>query len=73
VLPHRRVEPLDPERAESALPVLAVAVGVLQALFDRLLGDADGVLAPAIKALGGLQNLLVLGMGGDAPFDAGHG
>src|SRR5436853_558660 len=51
---HRRIEALDPERAEGALPALAVAIGILVGLLDRLLGDADGVLAPAVIALGGL-------------------
>src|SRR6266446_2758737 len=64
--PHRGVEALDPERAEGALPALAVAVGILVRLLHRLLGDADGILAPAIIALGGLENLLVLGVPGDA-------
>ena len=67
------VETLDPESAEGALLVLAVAVGILHALLDRLLGDADGVLAAAVKTLGGLKNLLVLGVGRNAPFDACHG
>ena len=53
--------------------LLAVAIGVLHRPFDRLLGDADGVLAAAVEALGGLEDLLVLGVGGDATFDAGHG
>ena len=71
--PHRGVEALDPQRPEGALAPLAVAEGVLVGLLHRLLGDADGVLAPAVKALGGLENFLVLGVGRDAPFDAGHG
>src|ERR1041384_4618693 len=54
--PHRGVEALDPERAERALAPLAVAEGVLVRLLDRLLGDADGVLAPAGIALGGFVN-----------------
>src|SRR6185312_3367813 len=62
----------DPQRAEIALAVLAVAIGVLQRLLDRLLGDADCILAAAVKALGGLQDLLVPGVGGYAPFDACH-
>src|SRR6476646_11025429 len=70
--PHRGVEALDPERAEGALAPLAVAEGVLVGFLDRLLGDADGVLAPAVIALGGLEDFLVLGVGGDATFDAGH-
>src|SRR5215211_3422335 len=71
--PHRGIEPLDPERAKRALLALTAAVSVLRGLFDRLLGDPDGVLAAAIISLGSLQNLLVLGMRGDATFDAGHG
>src|SRR5580693_3158630 len=69
---HRRIEALDPQRPEGALLPLAVAEGVLVCLLDRLLGDADRILAPAVIALGGLEDLLVLGMGGDAAFDACH-
>ncbi len=69
---HRRVEPLNPQRAECALANLAIAKGVLLRFFHGLLGDADRVLAPAVIALGGLVDLLVLGMGGDAAFDASH-
>jgi len=71
--PHRGVEALDPQRPEGALAALAVAVGVLVGLFHRLFGDADGVLAPAVETLGGLEDFLVLGVGRNAPFDAGHG
>ena len=70
---HRRVEPLDPQGAERALAPLAVAERVLVGLLDRLLGDANRVLAPAVVAFGGLQDLLVLGMRGDAALDACHG
>src|SRR5439155_16035040 len=56
------IETLDPERAESALLALAVAEGVLAGLLHRLLGDADRVLAAAVIALGGLENVLVLGV-----------
>ena len=66
---HRRVEALDPQGAERALAPLAVAERVLVRLLDRLLGDADRVLASAVIAFGGLQDLLVLGMRGDAAFD----
>src|ERR1700688_4264165 len=71
--PHRRVQPLNPQRPEGALPPLAVPEGVLVRLLDRLLGDPDGVLPPAVIALGGFEDLLVLGVSGDATFDAGHG
>src|SRR5690349_24588759 len=48
----RGVDPLDPQRAEAALLHLAVAVGVLPGLLDRLAGDANGVLAATTIALG---------------------
>src|SRR5690606_4047162 len=70
VLAGSRVDALDPQGAEIALAVLAVAVGVLQRLFDRLLGDADGVLATTVKALGGLQDLLVLDVAATAALYA---
>src|SRR5262249_5819459 len=60
MLAHGRIDALDPEPAKGALLALAVAVAILQCLFHRLLGDADGVLAPAIVALGLLQDFLVL-------------
>src|SRR5262245_23135918 len=71
--PHRGIEALDPERPEGALPALAIAVGVLIGLLDRLLGDADRVLATAEIALRGLEYFLVLGVSGDTTLDAGHG
>src|ERR1700730_2910182 len=72
-LTYRRVEPLNPQRPEGTLAALAVAKRVLVGLFDRLLGDSYGVLAPAVIALGGFEDFLVLGVSGNAPFDAGHG
>src|SRR5262245_5226012 len=71
--PHGGVEPLDPQRPERPLLPLAVPIGVLGGLFHRLFGDADRVLAPAVIALGSLEDLLVPGVRGDATFDAGHG
>src|ERR1043166_2723251 len=70
---HRGIEALDPQRAEGALFALAVAIGVLVGALDRLLGDADGVLAPAVVALRGLADFLVAGVGGDAALDPSHG
>src|ERR1700687_5396833 len=69
---HRGIETLDPQRAEGALLALAVAEGVLPGLFDGGLGGADGVLAGAVKALGGLVDFLVLGVRGDTAFVARH-
>src|SRR5215470_10091508 len=71
--PHRGVEALNPERPEGALAALAVAIGVLVGLLDRLLGDADRVLATAEIAFRGLEDFLVLGVSGDTTLDAGHG
>src|SRR5271167_2908983 len=71
--PHRGVEALDPQRTECALSPLAIAEGILVRLLHRLLGDADGVLAPAVIALGGFKHFFVLGMGCDAALDACHG
>src|SRR6266478_9640067 len=39
VLAHRGVDALDPQPAEGALLALAVAIGILHGLLDRLLGD----------------------------------
>src|SRR5262249_55998938 len=66
---HRGIEALDPERPKGALAALAVAIGVLVCLLHRLLGDANGVLAPTVIALGGLQDFLVFGVPGDAALD----
>src|SRR4029453_19051590 len=71
--PHRRVQALDPERAECALAPLAIAESILVRLLHRLLGDANRVFAAAIIAFGGLEDLLVLGMRRDTTLDAGHG
>ena len=72
ILARRGVDALDPQRAEGALLHLAVAIGVLAGLLDRLLGDADGILAAAVIALGLLDHLAVAGMGGNAAFHTGH-
>src|SRR5271170_5574684 len=61
---HRRIEALDPQRAEGALAPLAVAKGVLVGFLHRLLGDADRILAPSVITLGGLEDFLMLGMSG---------
>src|ERR1700744_3505899 len=72
VFTHRRIDALNPQSAKLALAVLAIAVGVLHRLVDSSLGGADRVLAPAKITLGGLEHLLMLGVGGYAPFDARH-
>ena len=72
VLAHRGVDALDPQGAERALARLAVAIGILQRLLDRLLGDADGVLAAAVDSPWPALGPSLLGVGGDAAFDACH-
>ena len=52
------IDALDPQGAEVALAVAAVAIGILQRLLHRLLGDADGVLAAAAIALGLIEQPL---------------
>src|SRR5207253_7491392 len=66
------VDALNPQSAEAPLLHLAVAVGVLPGLLDRLAGDADRVLAAAVIALRLVEDALVLGAGGYAAFDACH-
>src|SRR6185312_17344645 len=68
----RGVDSLDPQGAEAPLLHLAVAVGILPGLLDRLAGDADRVLAAAVIALRLLKEAFVLGAGGYTPFDACH-
>src|SRR5690348_8701013 len=54
VLADGGIDALDPESAEGALLVLAVAIGVLRRTIDRGLGGADRILATAVEALGAL-------------------
>src|ERR1700736_6367588 len=69
---HRGIEALDPQCAEGALLALAVTEGILPGLLDCRLGGADSVFAAAVKTLGGLVDLLVLGVRGHTAFDASH-
>src|SRR5690606_24944176 len=64
------IDALDPQGAEIALLVAAVAIGILRCLFHRLLGGADGILAAPVIALGCLEDLLVAGVGGNASLNA---
>src|SRR5690606_31109482 len=64
------IDALDPERTEIALLGPAIAIGVLACLLDRLIGDAEGILATAIIAFRGLENFTVTGVRSNAPFYA---
>src|SRR3546814_18152352 len=70
VLPHAGVDALDPQRAEVALAVAAVTVGVLQALLDRLHGEPEDVLAAAGIARRLVDALLVAGIQRPHPLSA---
>ena len=67
------VDALDPQGAEVPLAQLAADIGVGAGAIDSGLRGTDRVLAAAVKALGGFQDLLVLGVGRNAPLDARHG
>src|SRR5262249_59101275 len=68
----RGVEALNPQSPKVALTPLAVAIGVLIRFLDRLLGNPNRVLAAAVIAFCRFEHFLLLGMGGDAAFDASH-
>src|SRR4029078_7268085 len=70
--PDECIDRLAPQGAEAPLLHLAVAVGILAGLLDRLAGDADRVLAAAVIALRLGPDPLVLGAGGHTPLDACH-
>src|SRR5690606_10095747 len=72
-LAHRRVDARDPERAEFALFLPAVTVGVLPGLHDRLLGDAIDAAPAAAESLRLLQDLLVARACSRASLGSRHG
>src|SRR6185503_10029968 len=63
----------DPERAELALLVAAIAVGVLAGPHDRLLGDLEYVPTAAAIPLGLGEDFLVARARRDSTFYARHG
>src|SRR5712664_1259084 len=72
-LAHRRVDAGDPQRAERALLLPAVAVGVLPGLHHRLLGDPVDVASAAAESPGLLDDLLVARARRYSTFDSWHG
>src|SRR5580704_199188 len=70
---HRCIETLNPESTECAFSPLAVAISVLVGLLDRLLGNANGILAPPVKSLRGLEDLLMFCVARDPALHARHG
>src|SRR5580658_3415712 len=69
----RRVDALNPQRAELALFLAPVAVGVLAGLDDRLLGSAKYLAPRVVIPLGLAKDLLVSSTRGDTTFDSCHG
>lgn len=57
ILTSTRVNPLNPQRAELALFVAAVAIGVRKALFDRVFGNRPNVFATSERTFGEFEDL----------------
>src|SRR5467141_541342 len=72
-LAHRGVDAGDPQRAELALLLPAVAIGILARLHQRLLRDPVNVLAAAAEALGLLEDFLVARARRYSALYSGHG
>src|SRR5690606_11216856 len=67
------IDARDPQAAEIALLLLAVDVGVLLGLDDRLLGDAEDLAPGVVVALGTGEDLLVATTRLHATLDSCHG
>src|SRR5581483_9782042 len=67
-----RVDTGDPQCAEHALLVAAIAIGILPGAHDRLLGDAIDLAATAAVTLGLVENFLVTGTCRYPTFDSRH-
>src|SRR5690554_5642318 len=72
LLTRGRIDAGNPQRAEGALSVAAVAIGELTGAHDRLLGNAKYVAAATTIAFGCGQNFFVTGTCGDTAFDSRH-
>src|SRR5690606_41860620 len=68
----RRVDALNPERAEIALAVSPVAIGVLQPLLDAAQRQPETDLAAPPVALRLGDDLLLSRLGGDSTLDPCH-
>src|SRR5262245_20921225 len=68
----RRVDAGDPEHAELALALLAVAIRVLPAFFDRFAGRLQQLAAAREIAFGLAQNAALALPGGDPAFHSRH-
>ena len=62
----------NPQLTELTLSRLAVALGILTCLNDRLFGDAEDFATGVVIALGSCQYFFVTGAGGNASFNSCH-
>src|SRR5712691_5466249 len=69
----RGVDARNPQRAELALAIAAVAVGILPGLHHRFFGDSVNVLAAAAVTFGLGEQFLVACARRYASFDSWHG
>src|SRR5262249_54145393 len=73
VQPRRGIDARDPQGAELALVLPAIAVGILPGLDDGLLGGAVNLAAGVVVALRLAKNLLVTAPGRHATLNSCHG
>jgi hypothetical protein len=72
VHPGSGIDPHDPERAELALSLAPVAVGVLFCSVYCLVRNAEYIFTSASVAFCTIQNFTVAGARGDASLDSWH-
>ena len=68
----RGIDAHNPQRAELALLLATVAIGVLSRLYDRLLGHAEAATARSPVALGLGKNSLMALVPYDTAFNSWH-
>lgn len=66
------VDPHDPEATEFAFFLASVAKGVVPRFFEAFASASDEVISSADESSGVAENIFLMFMGGDAPFDAWH-
>src|SRR5207253_1170429 len=72
MLTRSSIDTCNPEGAEHALLVAAIAVCVLASTHDRLLGDTVDVIAAAAETLGSDDDFLMAGPCSDPTFYSRH-
>ncbi|MCY1233294.1 hypothetical protein D9M72_458320 [compost metagenome] len=72
MLTRRGIDTRNPQGAEHALLVAAIAVCVLASTHDRLLGDAIDIIATAAVTLGSIDDFLVTGPCSDPTLYSRH-